>query len=216
VSAGDLKVSIGRNPASSSGFASNQDFREIYWRLYMRTQPGWSGYPGKLSRATSLVTTNWAQSFTAPVWTDGSAVLAIDPKSGTTETGELISTGYNTAGRWLGIDRGQIPVFSTAESDKWFCIETHVKLNTPGSSDGEFDLWIDDQLDAQRTGLNWVGNYQDYGINSIFIENYWNEGAPASRTRYVDNLVISTSRIGCGSGRPFIGKPGTPYVVPGP
>ena len=53
------------------------------------------------------------------------------------------------------------------------------------------------RLDAQRTGLNWVGGYQDYGINAVLVENYWNNGSPVVQERYLDNLVVSTQRIGC-------------------
>jgi len=47
--------------------------------------------------------------------------------------------------------------------------------------------------------LNWVGNYSAYGINAVFIENYWNKGAPVVQERYLDNFVVSRARIGCGT-----------------
>ena len=52
-------------------------------------------------------------------------------------------------------------------------------------------------LDAQRTGLNFVGSYDAYGINALFFENYWNTGAPAAQERDLDNIVVSMQRIGC-------------------
>jgi len=45
--------------------------------------------------------------------------------------------------------------------------------------------------------LNFVDSYTDYGINAIFIENYWNSGSPKEQQRYFDNFVVSTKRIGC-------------------
>jgi len=38
-----------------------------------------------------------------------------------------------------------------------------------------------------------------YGINAVFIENYWNKGAPVVQERYLDNFVVSRARIGCGT-----------------
>jgi hypothetical protein len=30
------------------------------------------------------------------------------------------------------------------------------------------------------------------------VENYWNAGAPRPQDRFLDNVVVSTARIGCG------------------
>ena len=68
-----------------------------------------------------------------------------------------------------------------------------------GQSNGAFQLWIDDALEANTTGLNWVGAFDAYGINSVFLENFWNSGSPQQQDRFFDNLVVSTQRIGCGS-----------------
>ncbi|RAP77507.1 hypothetical protein [Paenibacillus montanisoli] len=68
-------------------------------------------------------------------------------------------------------------------------------------------MWINDEFEAGRYDLNWLGNYDEYGLNAIFIENYWNTGSPKVQSRYFDNLVISTERIGlAGAAKPGIGK----------
>ena len=72
-----------------------------------------------------------------------------------------------------------------------------MRLNDAGQSNGVFDLWINGTLEANRSGLNWVGAYSAFGINAVFFENYWNDGAPVEQTRYWDNIVVSTERIGC-------------------
>jgi len=61
-----------------------------------------------------------------------------------------------------------------------------------------FELWVDGSLDAQRSGLNFVGT-APYGMNAIYFENYWNSGsgAPVAEERYMDNIVVSTAKIGC-------------------
>jgi hypothetical protein len=197
VSAGSLKRTFGRSPVNSQSH-STLDFREIYWRQYLRMAPGWTGNPDKLSRATILATPNWAQAMIAHLWGSGDYLL-IDPASGTDPGGTLVTTTFNDFDhlRWLGSQRGVTPIFSAAESGKWHCVEAHVTLNAPGSSDGVFEFWIDGRLEARRAALNWVGDWQSYGINAVFFENYWNAGAPGERRRYLDNLAISTTRIGC-------------------
>ena len=67
----------------------------------------------------------------------------------------------------------------------------------PGQENGLFELWINGTPDARKTGLNWVGDFGTYGINAVFLENYWNAGAVQPEERYVDNFVVSTGRIGC-------------------
>lgn len=198
VGAGGFKRTFGRNPVNSQSH-SNQDFREIYWRMYVRAEAGWTGNPYKLSRATIFAKSNWAQAMIAHVWGDGTGdTLLQDPASGIDASGNVVTTKYNdfTNLRWLGARRGTTAVFSSDASGEWHCVEAHVKLNTPGLSDGVFEFWIDGNLEARRTDLNWIGSWQEYGINAVFVENYWNGGAPGARGRYVDNFVIATKRIG--------------------
>lgn len=206
VNAGSLKLAFGRTPSSymrpvDEGTA---DYQEVYWRVYVRTQPGWIGGGGhKLSRATSLVTENWAQSMIAHVWSaprpPNWSRLVLDPASGTTVNGELRSTRYNDFDnlRWLGSGRGGSPIFADEQAGHWHCVEAGVRLNDPGLSNGWFLLWIDEQLDAERSELNWRGSFSDYGINAVFLENYWNDGVPQPQERYFDDFVVSTERIGC-------------------
>jgi hypothetical protein len=137
------------------------------------------------------------------VWsgTTNPSVLTLDPASGTDEAGNLVTTTYNDFDnlRWLGIARGTTPIFDSAHVGNWYCVEVRARLNDPLQSNGVFEMWIDEQLDAQRTGLNWLGAFDLYGINALFLENYWNEGSPQAQERYFDNFVVSTQRIGCGS-----------------
>ena len=207
VNAGSLKLAFGRVPVGhmhpvDSGATRYSD---IYWRVYFRTDSTWTGGGGdKLSRAQSLVSPTWAQAVGAPVWSGkerDASYLVIDPHVGTDTSGALVATTYNDFPhlRWLGAARSVTPIFDAAHAGKWYCIEAHVKLDDPGTSNGVFELWIDDWLEARRDHLAWLGRAQRaYGINTVFLENYWNAGSPASQSRYFDNFVVSTRRIGCG------------------
>ena len=70
-------------------------------------------------------------------------------------------------------------------------------ISIVGSDYGVQEFWINGHLEARRTDLNFVDAYTDYGINAVFIENYWNAGSIKKQERYFDNFVVSTERIGC-------------------
>lgn len=204
VSAGSLKLALGRTPAAA--FRPVDDgatkYRELYWRFYLRNQAGWTGGGGaKLSRATIFTGSNWQQAAIGHVWSTGTGgqYLGLDPASGTDEAGNVLTTTYNDFPhlRWLGLVRGTKPIFSSPYIGQWHCIEARMRLNNSGRSNGVFELWIDGALDARATGLNWVGNYSAYGINAVFLENYWNAGSPVTQERYLDDFVVATTRIGC-------------------
>src|SRR5690606_34738800 len=135
------------------------------------------------------------------VWSGGSGsnYLVTDPASGTDTQGNLITSQYNDPNlRWLGARTGTTPLFSSAQVGQWKCVEARMRLNDAGQSNGILELWVDGNLDARTTNLNWVGSYSAYGINALFLENFWNAGSPKEQSRYFDNLVVSTQRIGCG------------------
>ena len=202
--AGNLKLAFGATPTAyfrpvDAGVAKNRD---VYWRVYVRTQTGWNGQgPGKLSRAMVLATSSWAQAAIGHVWTPGTApYLQIDPVRGTDASGVLRTTTYNDFANftWLGALSGTTPLFSAGNANVWFCVEAHMRLNDPGVSNGIEELWVDGRLEARRADLNWLGSYSNYGINAIFFENYWNApGSPVAQSRFLDNIVVSTERIGC-------------------
>lgn len=196
VSAGSLKVLFGKNPFGR-GLRRDGDFREIFWRVYVKHEPGWEGNPAKLARATCLAGRDWSQGMIAHVWGGKGDVLCIDPATGIRESRKA-TTAYNDFPnlKWLGLRQGQTPIFSPAESGRWVCIESHVKLNTSGKSDGVFELWVDGKLEAVRNDLDWHGSWGDYAINAVFMENYWNQGALKRQARWFDNFIISTEPIG--------------------
>jgi hypothetical protein len=196
VSAGTLKVLFGANPFGK-GIRSKETFREIYWRVYVKHEAGWTGNPAKLGRATCLAAPDWSQGFIAHVWGGKGDTLCIDPATGIVGS-RKVSDRYNDFAhlKWLGLRNGQTPIFSAAESGRWVCIESHVRLNTPGSSDGVFELWVDGKPEAARKELDWHGAWGDYAINAVFLENYWNTGSVRRQARWFDEFVISTQPIG--------------------
>ncbi|MGH7562514.1 MAG: hypothetical protein ACRENB_16020 [Gemmatimonadales bacterium] len=207
VNAGSLKLAFGRTPQPyfrpvDGGTAT---YRGLYWRMYLRNAPGWTGGGGdKLSRLTIFSSpTTWAQAMIAHVWSGGRAPgwnhLVIDPASGTDALGAVVTTTYNDFAnlRWLGSARSVTPLYDAVHVGTWHCIETHVRLNEGRLANGVFELWINGNLEARRTGLDWVGDYAGYGLNALFLENFWNDGSPVAQERFLDRLVVSTQPIGC-------------------
>ena len=208
--AGNLKLAFGRSPDPTYVKPVDDgttDYRDVYWRAYLKNQSGWTGGGGgKFSRSMVLATANWAQAAVGHVWSVEPApdhdYLWLDPVRGTDVNGNLLTTGYNDLAHftWLGTTRGMTPLFDGAHVGQWYCIEAHMKLNDPGQSNGVLEYWINGSLEAQRTGLNFLGSYNAFGINAIFFENYWdNPGAPTSEERYWDRIIVGTQRIGCGT-----------------
>ncbi|MBC8873583.1 MAG: hypothetical protein H8E44_29450 [Planctomycetes bacterium] len=213
---GNRKVFFGDSPTGRF-VRKGQSFDDIYWRVYVKHQHGWTGGgPAKLSRATSIVSPRWAQAMISHVWSSGEA-LTLDPATGV-RGDRIVTSRYNDFPnlRWLGNKpASQFRLHSTQESGRWVCVEARAKLNTPGKKDGLNQLWIDGRLEAERKNVDWRGNYTGHGINAVFLETYWNDGSPVTQSRWIDNFVISTKPIGpivCPR-NPILIK--TPYHGPG-
>jgi len=193
---GNRKVFFGDAPTGKV-VRKGEKFDDVYWRIYVKHQPGWTGGPAKMSRATSIVSPRWNQAMIAHVW-GSTDRLTLDPASGV-RGGDVVTRQYNDFAslRWLGNKpAAQFPIHSAAESGWWVCVESRAKLNTPGRKDGLNQLWIDGRLEAERKNLDWRGSYAGHGVNAVFLEAYWNEGSPVTQSRWYDNFIISTKPIG--------------------
>ncbi len=200
--AGGLKLGFGRNPntyINKQKIYPERDFREIYYRMYLRMEENWVGSPAKLSRATVFTSAaNWRQAMIAHLWSGKDSCLLLDPASCVNDNGDVECEKYNDFDKlhWLGMQNGATSIFNSEYNNQWICIEHHVKLNEPGESNGLQEFWINDKLETRAENLNFTGTYTEYAINAIFFENYWNGGSIKEQRRYFDNIVVSTEKIG--------------------
>ncbi|MGC9330131.1 MAG: hypothetical protein ACP5I1_21020, partial [Candidatus Hinthialibacter sp.] len=100
---GNRKVFFGDSPTGNPIIQRGKKFEDVYWRIYVKHQDGWTGGgPAKLSRATSLATPNWAQAMISHVWSSGET-LTLDPASGV-RGDKVVTTRYNDFDNlhWLG------------------------------------------------------------------------------------------------------------------
>jgi hypothetical protein len=216
--AGDLEVNFGRIPNGPPHMAYTKpvdagtaDYRQIYWRFYVRTEEGWEGGNGeKLTRTTVYANTSRSQAMIAHAWAHNARpqVFVLSPVRGTDLAGNVVTTRWNDFPNLIPL----IPSVVTSSSlmptnNEWVCVEVMVKLNDPGQSNGEMYYWKNDILQGRLTGYNYLSSYTGYGINAVRLENWWSvaddgpwgppTNPPKRQKRYFDNFVVSTQRIWC-------------------
>jgi hypothetical protein len=88
-------------------------------------------------------------------------------------------------------NQGNAFVFAT---NTWYCIEIHVKYNSPTTS--LVEVWSDDVPYLRYTDADLGGNWSE-----ILLSGYWNTpnspGSRGAQAKWFDNFVFSTQRIGC-------------------
>jgi len=200
--AGWLSIAVGRTPEvfySRPRSAPDLEITELYWRFRIRMQEGWPDLgPQKLTQAVGLSDSDFGHAFAAKIGSDGDGTVLRGEGSSCVFGEELPCRGLDgAASQQLLSFTGTTELFSGAYAGAWHCVEGHVKLNTLGELDGEFDFWVDDVHDQGVDMLDWRGSWDAYGINLVTIENFWSGGAPEALSRWIDDVVVSTEPIGC-------------------
>jgi len=68
---------------------------------------------------------------------------------------------------------------------RWYAVETEIKLNTPGQSDGLLRIWIDGKLIAEKTQMNITGSVAS-PINRVMFGGWYSSSAAGRNPcRYV-------------------------------
>jgi hypothetical protein len=201
--AGWLSVAFGRNPivvGAAPHYAPDSDFNSIFWRFRVRMEPGWPDIgPHHLSRVSAFAAEDWLQAMAARLRSDGDGVVLVaDPASCVSD--DAVACGaYEDVDveKPLGELAGSYPLFSSAASGEWHCVEAHVQLNEVGVPNGVLRFWVDGQLQNENFALDWRGSWEGYGLNLVTVDNRWIGGAPKELRRRIDDLVIATDQIGC-------------------
>jgi predicted amidohydrolase len=83
------------------------------------------------------------------------------------------------------------------ENNRWYCIEQHVRMNTPGKNDGVLEGWVDGKLAFRKTDVR-MRDVPELKIECIWINVYhggkWS--AESDDHLYIDNVVIARRNIG--------------------
>lgn len=104
---------------------------------------------------------------------------------------------------------------SNIPQNRWACIETHIKMSSPGVSDGIIEAWIDSNQiiarydlpmrDATTSGQN--SPTAKFNYNRLFVQ--YGEG-----DLYYDKLAVGNQRIGCSGELPKSETPAQPVPPP--
>jgi hypothetical protein len=205
-----LRISVNQN--SNYGSSLNYRFAEVgmsdpselYARYYLRFDDSWKAIrsggklPGPAGRygkggwggRTSNGTNGWSarmrfgQSWFGPDFIDIGyyAYHADMPRK------------YGESMPWNKDNRG------TLQKNRWYCIETYVKLNTIGKHDGILRGWVDGFLAMENENMMFRTT-SDLKIEEFWVNVYYGgKRAPNDMHLYIDNLVLSTHRIGTAKG----------------
>ena len=82
-------------------------------------------------------------------------------------------------------------------NNRWYCIEQHVKLNTPGQADGVLQGWVDGRLAWEKTDVRFR-EVDTLKIEAVWINVYLGGTRTAERDHhlYLDEIVIAKRPIG--------------------
>lgn len=203
-----LRVRIPPNQRRGSGalYRLPADTEEVWFRYHLRLDsfepitsgklPGPSGTPFHTGKGCFR---------SVPAYPGWSARLAFQPAGrGVADTDE-VPIGYyvyhldqpGTCGEYMGW--GPRGILSP---DRWYCIEGHVRLNTPGANDGLLEGWVDGEeafsraaMAFRRPGEEWLG------VRSFWLNVFFG-GATIPNDRNldlrIDELQVGTAgRLGC-------------------
>lgn len=176
---------------------NQQEPESIYFRYYLRFGDDWDGRGGKMP--------GFGGTYGRAGWggkpSDGyngwSARGSFRPAEGDRV---LIGTycyhadmksKYGDVWPWREKGRGLI------EKNRWYCIEQHLMLNTPGERDGVIRAWVDGRPAFEKTGIKFR-NTPDLRIEKIWFNVYHGGKTPARSEDHVffDNIVIAKKYIG--------------------
>ncbi|KAA1261003.1 Disaggregatase related repeat protein [Rubripirellula obstinata] len=206
-----LRVEIrkGKLSAMSSFFAfENQGFdepEEIYFRYYLRLANDWNQtiQNGKLPGiAGTYGKAGWGgrKSDGSNGWSARGFFMQTIPKgnplAGRTPIGTYcyhadMESPYGDGWVWSRNFLGYLA------RNHWYCIEHHLRLNTPGENDGLIEGWVDGQLAFQKNDIR----FRDSEL--LKIENVWmdvyhggTKSSPYDQHLFIDNVVIARDYIG--------------------
>ena len=83
------------------------------------------------------------------------------------------------------------------ETGRWYCIEQHIRLNTPGREDGVLRAWVDGQPVFEKRDLR-LRDTMTVGIQNAWMDVYMGGSQPATRDMYlrISKVVVASSYIG--------------------
>lgn len=85
-------------------------------------------------------------------------------------------------------------------NDRWYCLEIRaLQQTTHTAADASFEVWVDGVRSHNQSGLDWGDGPEDaQPWGAMYITGQYNDpGPPVNMQRWIDDLVVSTQRVGC-------------------
>ncbi len=185
---------------------NEQEPTESYFRYYLRLADDWNQtiQGGKLPGFSGTYgVTGWGgrRSFGDRGWSarglfQPTIPAGNNPLAGTTPIGTYcyhadMESRYGTNWLWQIGYRGYL------ENNRWYCIEQHVKLNTPGKNDGILRAWVDGRLAFEKKDIRFRNNDR-LKIEQVWMNVYHGGTRPSPHDQHVfiDQVVIADRYIG--------------------
>jgi hypothetical protein len=90
----------------------------------------------------------------------------------------------------------------TFQAGKWYCVEEMIDMGTPtstaASANGRLTFWLDAQLVGDFPGL-WFRTTATLKLQSLWLSLFHHNGTHSTVGELIDNVVVSTQQIGCGT-----------------
>jgi hypothetical protein len=100
--------------------------------------------------------------------------------------------GYNF-GTWGTEYRGEDVVFTLGE---WHVVDAMIRLNDPGTANGEIRMWVDGALQVEETGIEMrFEGYTGISFNQLFYGFYYHEGSPIEQTFWTDHIIVADAPL---------------------
>jgi hypothetical protein len=103
------------------------------------------------------------------------------------------------------------------QAGKWYCVEQMVEMGAPttsgGAANGRMALWLDEQAIGDYQDL-WIRTAATLKIQSLWLSLFHGDGTHSTVGELIDNVVVSTQRIGCGMGQQPLNPPTNLRVMP--
>lgn len=166
-------------------FSGLQSVNEIYFRYYLKDLPGFQSGLEKMLSINLCCAGGGGIKFGNTFSWSGTRNIQVTVEAEQVNRGLNVSSISLLAGNW------------------WY-IEYHIKLNTPGVSDGIWEAWIDNcgpngtgctgtpTLRARHTNVVWRNSGDSSQIGSLWMENWANPGSVGET--YYDQIKVS--RVG--------------------
>lgn len=221
-----IRLNAGTHKAADYEYRFASQPTELYFRYYLRLGDNWKPTDtGKLPGPANVFNdcglgnkpcSDSKPGFSARMWFSGRVERTgvRDWEQGHSRIGYYVyhmnqQNSWGDTWRWNrnGVDmqlaRGQ-----------WHCVEGRIKLNTPGQPDGILRAWLNGKrLDSAHSDdiVFRTASQANTKIRAFWLDVYHGGpvSAPATMDVYVDALVLSSARVGCGFGKSFTDLSGT-------